>query len=411
MADWLLLRLPRTPGEPASWLVADAHGAPAGPPQSGPLHLAVARAAGRRLCVLVPGSDVLLAEPEVPGRVGAKLAQLVPYALEEQLADDIEELHFALGKRPADSTRASVAVVRRALLEEWLGVLNASGLKPETLHAESDLLPENPGQAVMLFDDDTVTVRPAGGAPVTLPADALDEALAIAQSGDGPASGARGLIVYGGETEWERHGAQVEAARSRFEGVKIQLLTAGPLALLAQRLPSAGPINLLQGAYAPTATQAVGLRAWRLAALLLAALVGLHVAGKVAELQLLKAREHKLDAAIRETFHTALPREPVASDPRHRMEQRLAAVRGAGGGLLPALQALAQARDSAPGTSVQSLSYKGGALDLQLAAPDAASLDRLSQSLRSNGWQADLTGGNNAASGYEGRVQMHASGT
>ncbi len=155
----------------------------------------------------------------------------------------------------------------------------------------------------------------------------------------------------------------------------------------------------------------MGLRAWRVAALLVAGLVGLHVAGRVLELQVFKVREHKLDAAIRDTFHSAMPGEPVTSDARRHMEQRLAAVRGAGEGLLPALQALAQARDAAPGTSVQALSYHGGALDLQLAAPDAASLDRLSQSLRSSGWQADLTGGNNAASGYEGRIQMHASGT
>ena len=31
MADWLLLRLPRTPEEPATWLVASADGAPPNP--------------------------------------------------------------------------------------------------------------------------------------------------------------------------------------------------------------------------------------------------------------------------------------------------------------------------------------------------------------------------------------------
>jgi len=38
---------------------------------------------------------------------------------------------------------------------------------------------------------------------------------------------------------------------------------------------------------------------------------------------------------------------------------------------------------------------------MKLSAPDAASLDRVSQALRTSGWQADLTGGSNAASGYE----------
>src|ERR1700730_15788832 len=125
MADWLLLRLPPTPEDPATWLGAGARGAAAGPAQAGPLTLAAARAAGRRVCVLVPGTDVLLAEPDVPVRAGAKLQQLVPYALEEHLADDIDDLHFAIGRRAGEASRAPVAVVARALLDEWLAVLGA----------------------------------------------------------------------------------------------------------------------------------------------------------------------------------------------------------------------------------------------------------------------------------------------
>src|SRR5256884_454385 len=320
MADWLLLRLPRAAGEPASWLIADARGAPAGPAQGGPWTLAAARAPGRRVCALVPGADVLLAEPEIPVKAGAKLQQLVPYALEEQLADDIDDLHFAIGKRAGDSARAPVAVVARALLDEWLATLRASGLEPEAIYADSELLPHNPGQAVVLLEEDAVLVRSPGACPVTLPADALGEALEIAQSGaQAPPSGARGLILYTGAAEWQRHSAQIEAARARFDGIKIQLLTGGPLALFAQQLPAATPIH--------------------------------------------------------------------------------------------PLQALAQARDATPGMSVQALQFHGGALDMKLSAPDAASLDRVSQALRNSGWQADLTGGGNAPSGYEGHIQVRAGGT
>src|SRR5580658_284380 len=188
MSDWLLLRLPRSPEQAATWLVVDARGAPTGPPQSGPLSLAVPRAAGRRVCVLAP------------------------YALEEDLAENIDELHFAIGKRTADSMHTPVAVVARALLDEWLATLRAAGLEPEALYADSDLLPVNPGQAVALLEEDVVSVRPPGGSPVTLPADALGEALEIAQSGADASAGARGLILYTGAPEWQRHSAQVEAA-------------------------------------------------------------------------------------------------------------------------------------------------------------------------------------------------------
>src|SRR5256885_14593180 len=100
------------------------------------------------------------------------------------------------------------------------------------------------------------------------------------------------------------------SARARFDGIKVQLLTGGPLALFAQQLPAATPINLLQGSYAPTAARAVGLRAWRVAAILLMSLVSLHLVGKIGELQLLKSRERQLDASIRDTFHAAMPGDP-----------------------------------------------------------------------------------------------------
>ena len=410
MADWLLLRLPRADTELATWLVVDVRGAPLSPPQSGPLALAAARVPGRRVCVLVGGADVLLAEPEVPVKAGAKLQQLVPYALEEHLAEDIEDLQFALGKRSHESARVPVAVVARALLDQWLATLRAAGIEPDVMYADSELLPENPGQAVALLEADAVSVRPPGGTSVTLPADALAEALEIARGGaESTATGGRGLIFYTGAPEWQQHSAQVEAARPYFDGIKVQLLTAGPLALYAQQLPTTQAINLLQGDYTPVSSRGTALKAWRVAAILLAGLIGLHLVGKAAELQLLRRHEHQLDSSIRETFRSSMHTEASAADARRLMEKRLAGAPGAGG-LLPALQALVQARDAAPGTSVQSLNFHGGALELKLSAPDASSLDRVSQSLRSNGWQADLTGGTNTGSAYEGRIQMHSSG-
>src|ERR1700749_2424589 len=146
--------------------------------------------------------------------------------------------------------------------------LKSNGLDPEAMYADSDLLPQNPGQAVALLEEDVVVVRPPSGSPVTLPADALHEALEMAQSATPEGGGAgRGLILYTGAPEWHEHSAQVEALRERFDGIKIQLLANGPLALFAQPLPTATPTNLLQGAYTPTTPRALGIRAWRVAAI------------------------------------------------------------------------------------------------------------------------------------------------
>jgi general secretion pathway protein L len=409
MADWLLLRLPRTPHEQATWLVVDARGAAAGPPQGGPLSLAAPRAAGRHVIVLVPGSDVLSVQPELPqARAGAKLQQLVPYALEEQLAEDIEDLHFAVGRREGDSARVPVAVVARKLMDEWTTLLKSSGLEPEALYADSELLPQNPGQAVALLEEDAVVVRPPSGTVVTLPADALGEALEIALSGIEPGTPGRGLILYTGAAEWHRHSAVVEAARERFEGIQIQLLTGGPLALFAQQLPSAAATNLLQGPYAPATPHAVGWSAWRMAAILLAGLIGLHIVGKAAEVTVLKRADHQLDSSMEQVFRMAMPGQPDTYEARRQMEQRLAAARAreASGGFLLALQALVQAHHAAPEAVLEALTFRDGALELKASAPSVESLDRLSRQLRQQGWQAHLVAGNPAGSAYEGRIQM-----
>ena len=410
MADWLLLRLPRTPHEQATWLVVDPRGAATGPPQGGPLSLAAPRAAGRHVVVLVPGSDVLAVQPELPqAKAGIKLQQLVPYALEEQLAEDIEDLHFAIGRRQGDSARVPVAVVARKLMDEWTTLLKSSGIDPEALYADSELLPQNPGQAVALLEEDAVVVRPPSGSVVTLPADALGEALEIALSGIEPGTpGGRGLILYTGAAEWHRHAAAVEAARERFEGIQIQLLTGGPLGLFAQQLPSAAATNLLQGPYAPATPHAVGWSAWRMAAMLLACFIGLHIVGKAAELTVLKHADRRLDGSIEQVFRTAMPGQPDTYEARRQMEQRLAAARAsqASGGFLLALQALVQAHRAAPEAVLEALTFRDGALELKASAPSVESLDRLSRQLRQQGWQAHLIAGTPAGSAYEGRIQM-----
>ncbi len=399
MPDSLLLRLPHGAQQQASWLLPADNTA-----RSGPLSGAAAQAAGRSVVVLAPGTDVLLTSADLPPtRSGAKLQQLVPFALEEQLAEDIDTLHFAIGKRLPNG-RLPVAVVARRRMNEWLAELRAAGIEPAALYADSELLPRNPAQAVALLEDDAVTVRTPSGGYVGLCADALGEALELALAD--PA--ARGLLVYAGETEWRRWGAQLEALRERFESVQVQQLAGDPLALFARALPAAEAINLLQGSYAPKRSTASGWRAWRWAAMLLGALVALHLIGQVAELVVLHRREHALDGAITRVFNRAMPGAGDPYEARRRMQARLAEVRaqGGGGGFFTALGALATARAHVPHTQLEALSFSGGALDLRLTAPSIEALNDLAQSLGQQGWKARLTSANPAHGRFRGSLRI-----
>jgi len=111
-----------------------------------------------RVIVLVPGVDILLTSVSVPTRRRQRIAEAVPYLLEDQLAADVDRIHFALGEHN-DRGEISVAVVSTARLEEWLSHLQEYGIRPDQMFPDVLALPYQTGQWTVMLDDDTVLVR------------------------------------------------------------------------------------------------------------------------------------------------------------------------------------------------------------------------------------------------------------
>ena len=180
MSETLVIRFRAAEEAPASWLIVDANGARSGPVQSGPVGDALGIAQGRRVVLLLPGSEITLAEPELPVRGGARVAQAVPFALEEQLASDVEALHFAIGTRAAGAVGTPVAVVSRSLLERWLRECEAAGLAVSAAFADSAAVPAIGAGCTLLLDDALLYVRRADSLPYVLDAEPLQGALELA---------------------------------------------------------------------------------------------------------------------------------------------------------------------------------------------------------------------------------------
>jgi|SRR5579862_647065 len=409
MAEWLILRLAAGQEERVSWMAADASGQPVSAPQTGTLLQAASAAGGRRLLVIAPSSDVLITEVELPVKSGVRVQQVVPFALEEQLAADIETLHFAVGARNEDSGRTRVAVVTRTLMDQWLGSLQAVGLAPERLCSEAELLPQNPGHVVVLLEGDSLCVCRSGQVPQTLPslelAAGLEAALGVELTADD-------LILYTLPDDWQQRSGEIEALRPRCASLKVQLLNYGVLPLLSPQLAAAGQINLLFGDYAPKSSFASSWQRWRLVAGLAAALLVVHVGGLALQRLQQQRSERALDEAIGQVSQRALQGDSGAGSARERIERRLLAAQGGSDnfGLMAGLAALGRAVQNADGASVQTVSFHDGGMDLQVKAKDASNLERINQSLRSSGWQAELISGNAASGAYAGHITARAPG-
>jgi general secretion pathway protein L len=415
MPEAFVLRypLPGVTADEAEWVGVDASGARTDPPGRGTLAAAAAAVAGRRVVVLVPGEDVSLAAPELPGRGAARLARLAPFALEEQLAADVDTLHFAVG-RPAAGQRAPVAVLGRAQLAGWLATLAAAGITPAALYPDSLALPQNPSQVVLAIDGRRLLVRRPLALPLVLDAEPIDVALAIAGLAPDVALATTHLVVYATAADWEAQRGAFEPLRASLEGLHVQLLADGALGLFAASAARAPELDLLQGEFAQRQGFAAEWPRWRLAASLFGAFLVLHFATLSLEYWRVHRDEVKVDLELRAALSEALPnaRDPSRlPSPRAAVESRLRKTRSAvSEGLLGTLGVLAAATTAAPGTRIDSLNFHQGTTDLTVDAPDVGALDRMQQSARARGYTAQLLGATQHDARYQGRLQLKGPG-
>jgi general secretion pathway protein L len=372
MAETLLIRLAAGTRDFRDWVLVDEQGQGKGPVQTGVPDVGIINGV-RRVVVLVPGAEVTLAEARVPGRNRQRLLRAIPYALEEQLATDVEQLHFALGP-VGEGDRYPVAVVERSIMDAWAAVLRENGIQAEQLIPETLALPPDAGWSLMV-DGETVLVRSGDYAGFAVDSDNLPVLFSLFQAKQQAPETAR---VFGSTV------LDLEAVDVEFIDERVQ-----PLEVLARGWAQAPGINLLQGAYSRREEWGRLLRPWiASAALLLAGFILVGVSTGLNYFHLSQQRE-QLSAEIEDVYRKAFPRARRIVNPRAQMEQKLKQLqRRAGGGNTDFLAMFAETASVVrvtKGIDVRGASYRNGRLDLDLQADNLQILDSLKQALVSSG--------------------------
>ncbi len=401
MADTLFIRL--ADGGTAHWAAFDANGALAGSLGRGPLASAGAAAHGKRCCVLAPGVDVTSAVVDLPAASQARLRQIVPFSLEESLADDVEHLSFAIGaRRPSGGT--PVAVAARQRIDSWLERLRGAGIAPQTLCSEAEGVPEVPGTLVVLIEGGRIYGRLAEHAPFALEGLELRQALDLVRSGE--QTERPHLLVYTDVADSERVRREVAALGDEFASVEIKVAANGVFPHLAATLAQRAGTNLLQGSYAPRSNWLAFVQPWRFAAGLGVATLVLSLLAQGAQYWQLRRADQSLSDLVASTCQRAVG-DARQSACQREVQQRLgASAAGAGGeDFLSTLAAVSAARDSA--MHIDALSYRNRILDLQLLAASVPALDEFARGLeQTKRFNAEIQAANQKDNGIEGRVRV-----
>lgn len=394
--DRLELWLPREwPANDAEvrWRRTEAGGASRQGRQRGLEGLAPAE----EIVVWTPASETLLLRARLPTRSAAKIAQALPFALEDQLVDAPEKLHFAFAQEPDGSL--AVAVTRRERMEGWLAALVAAGLAPSRLAPVTLSLPLADRAWTLAFSDGDMVLRSGihagfGGPREPQPASWLHTSLAEARAESRAPE--RILLV-------DAPGDLDQAGWRAALGVPLEKLPATAAVPLS-------PLDLLQQRYAPRGRGAALQRAWLPAAALLAAWLVLALALDAIEWAGVSYRARAAEEEMRALLMKSFPDTRVILDPAEQMRrglEDLSAKSGAAspGDMLFLLARASPAFEREARLRVQGVEYGDRTLSVRVAATqgDAESLARALRA-RSLEVAVDRAGG-------EARLQLRAAGS
>lgn len=396
MRETLLIRLAEQRESGVDFVRLGETDKPLAPSRQGSLTEAAIEATGRRVVVLVPAADLLLTRAAVPTNNRQRARKAIPFALEEQLAADVDTLHFALGSRDSDG-QWPVAVVAKARMEDWLAQLNEAGILPDRLLPEPMVLPLLPGSSSLLLEEDRVLLREQPWSAQVASYETLPVLLELMVNRSEVGVELQVWHCGGGLPVW------MEPVSA-----KIEPCNGGALAVLARGLVGAdNVVDLLQGAYSRKEQYSRIWRPWRAAAALV--LLGVLVSAIQQGLQYrsLKAESTTLAAQIEQIYKQAVPGGRVVN-PRVQMEQQLNLLRrqqGAGStDFLGLVGQMGGVFAATPGLELTGVSFRDGRLDLELNANDVQTLDRLKQQLTEQGGlsveiQSATTGANQRVQG------------
>ena len=119
---------------------------------------------GRKVLALIPSNDVVITSVNIPSKNKKQLLQAIPFSLEDSLADDLENLHFAV-KLDEASNHSQVAIIKRTTLGNYLDIFQENGVSAHFV------LPETLGQYYrkdtwsLLFEDNTQNADQPSHAP------------------------------------------------------------------------------------------------------------------------------------------------------------------------------------------------------------------------------------------------------
>ncbi|MGM0481849.1 MAG: type II secretion system protein GspL [Pseudomonadota bacterium] len=351
-----------------------------------------------RRCVttlLLPGQDVLLKQVALPAGTRRHLDRVIPYALEDELASDIDGLHFswpqAIGKGSAE---IPVAVVAHERMQQWQQWLADAQIEADHWCPEALLLPYHEGQWSAMALGDTVILRLAPWQGFSIEYSQLPELSELLTS-DWPQPNS---IQHYGELDWPQPPAPLQS-------VDIEQ----PISAFALTEPT---LELRRGRYAVKRSQHNQLN-WKPLAVAASIAFVIAVAGNLLRGYQLTTQAEQLKAQAEQHYRQAFPGQTRIVNLRVQLQRQLETVGASNDqqqSALALLDALRPAFSKQQSMQLELMRYQDGELRLQALANSFSQFEQFQQQAEQAGLQVEQGALNNRGNQVAGSITVAAGG-
>ncbi|OUS23445.1 type II secretion system protein GspL [Thalassotalea sp. 42_200_T64] len=359
------------------------------------------KAQGRTVKVLINGADVRLHCLTVPGKSERAIKAAAPYMLEDNLAEDVEQLFFAYASKPKEhigDENCFFAIIASKQLDTWLSWFQAANITVKSMLPDYLALPlvNNHWSAVAI--NQQLLMRTGHWQGLIVNDNIRD--LVLEQ-----------LLADHEEPQQLNSYSPIELDNAQ---LSINALPEElPLLLLAKGAEQQ-TFNLLQGEYLVKEQRSPELSNWLWVAGIAVFALLLNLTGKIVELAQLNSQYADVSAAIEADYKTAFPQTKRVrfSTIKRQLSNKLAEFGGASSdtGLLAMLDQVQPAFAKVPKLKPETLRYdaKRQELRLSVTANDYQSFEQFKQALESASLIVDAGAQNNQGDQVTGSFNIRS---
>jgi general secretion pathway protein L len=355
-----------------------------------------AQASGQ-VVVLIASEMVHISTVTIPGRNTRQRLKAAPFVLEEQLASDLDDMHFAF-KTEAESDDILVLAIDKSAFDEVLQQLASWAIEADVILPISALL-DSPKDTVSVWQLEQEYLINDGTSRWQANEGLARMQLKLLQNEDLP-----GALLF-----WSEHEAPGWLTEMAFE-IHHEVVTK-PWQALISRLDNRPP-NLLSGPYARRIDILESVQQWKRPLQFAAAIVVAQFLFMLVEYIYLGQQRDALREEITTLYHEVAPGARVV-DARRQMQQLISQRQGAqlSDDSFPLMvQGLAGAISSARGIETTNINFSQQTAELRvdLLASNLSQFDGLKQSLEAAGYEVTMGGATAQGNQYSGRLIMRS---